>query len=188
MIRIAAVHPDVVADERLKLGAARFNAEWLELFNADGDPVDVYGYFVVNGRGEGFTIELPRRDALLVGPSRTTQPTRRYVTSRIKRRGFSSNAIRISGAPRKTTRTSTPRATRTWKIPTGTSTITIISDVPPRLSLNANPNEGDDVWTSAIWRPSGAASSRRNALSSSACSTGRCFYIGDGGMGPTSAR
>ena len=68
MIRIAAVHPDVVADERLKLGAPRFNAEWLELFNADGGPVDVYGYFVVNGRGEGFTIELPRRDALLVGP------------------------------------------------------------------------------------------------------------------------
>lgn len=68
MIRIAAVHPDVIADERLRSGAPRFNAEWLELFNAGGGPVDAYGYFVVNGRGEGFTIELPRRNALLVGP------------------------------------------------------------------------------------------------------------------------
>jgi hypothetical protein len=62
------VHPDVVADVRLKLGAPRFNAEWLELYNADGEAADVSGYFIVNGRGEGFTIELPRRDALMVGP------------------------------------------------------------------------------------------------------------------------
>jgi hypothetical protein len=68
VIRIAAVHPDVIADERLKLGTPRFNAEWLELFNAGGGPADVYGYFVVNGRGEGFTIELPRRNALVLGP------------------------------------------------------------------------------------------------------------------------
>lgn len=26
----------------------------------------MYGYFVVNGRGEGFTIELPRRKALVI--------------------------------------------------------------------------------------------------------------------------
>jgi hypothetical protein len=68
VIRIAAVHPDVIADKRLKSGTPRFNAEWLELYNADGGPANVYGYFVVNGRGEGFTIEIPRRDALLVGP------------------------------------------------------------------------------------------------------------------------
>lgn len=68
MIRIAAVHPDVVAAERSRLGVPRFNAEWLELFNAGGKAVDVYGYFIVNGRGEGFTIELPRRKALAVGP------------------------------------------------------------------------------------------------------------------------
>jgi hypothetical protein len=68
VIRIAAVHPDVIADERLRLGTPRFNAEWLELFNAGAGPADVYGYFVVNGRGEGFTIELPRRKALVLGP------------------------------------------------------------------------------------------------------------------------
>jgi hypothetical protein len=68
VIRIAAVHPDIIAAERLRLGAPRFNAEWIELFNAGGKVVDAYGYFVVNGRGESFTIELPRRKALAVGP------------------------------------------------------------------------------------------------------------------------
>ncbi len=68
MIRITAVHADVIAEERLRLGTPRFNAEWLELFNAGGANADAHGYFVVNGRGEGFTIELPRRETLLLGP------------------------------------------------------------------------------------------------------------------------
>ncbi len=68
MIRIVAVHPDVIAPERLRQGTPRFNAEWIELFNAGGKAVDASGYFIVNGRGEGFTIELPRRKVLAVGP------------------------------------------------------------------------------------------------------------------------
>ncbi|NIT35681.1 MAG: hypothetical protein GTN49_04150 [candidate division Zixibacteria bacterium] len=68
MIRIATIHPDVVAAERLRLGAPRFNAEWLELFNASGRATDVYRYFVVNAGGEGFTITLPRRKKLVLGP------------------------------------------------------------------------------------------------------------------------
>ena len=68
MIRVATIHPDVIAADRLRLGAPRFNAEWLELFNAGGRAADVYRYFVVNGGGEGFTITLPRRKKLVLGP------------------------------------------------------------------------------------------------------------------------
>jgi hypothetical protein len=68
MIRIASVHPDIIAEARLKLGAPRYNAEWIELFNAGGKAADVYRYFVVNGRGDGFTINLPRRKSLILGP------------------------------------------------------------------------------------------------------------------------
>ena len=68
MIRIASVHPDIIAEARLKLGTPRYNAEWIELFNAGGKAADVYRYFVVNGRGDGFTINLPRRKSLLLGP------------------------------------------------------------------------------------------------------------------------
>ncbi len=68
MIRIATIHPDVIAADRLRLGAPRFNAEWLELFNAGGRPTDVCRYFVVNGGGEGFAITLPRRKSLMLGP------------------------------------------------------------------------------------------------------------------------
>ncbi len=68
MITIATVHPDAVAAERLRLGRPRFNAEWIELFNASGRSVDAEGYFVVNGKGAGFTIELPRPNALILGP------------------------------------------------------------------------------------------------------------------------
>jgi hypothetical protein len=71
VIRIAVVHADVIAQERLRLGTPRFNAEWLELFNAGGGSADVHGHFVVNGRGEGFTIELPRRETLVLGPYQT---------------------------------------------------------------------------------------------------------------------
>jgi hypothetical protein len=68
MIKIASIHPDVVATERLRLNAPRFNAEWIELFNAGGRPVDVNGYLVINGQGDSFTITLPRRETLLIGP------------------------------------------------------------------------------------------------------------------------
>jgi hypothetical protein len=68
VIRIAVVHPDPIAAERLRLGKPRFNAEWIELFNASGISVDVDGYFVVNGSGGGFTIELSRPNALILGP------------------------------------------------------------------------------------------------------------------------
>jgi hypothetical protein len=68
MIKIASIHPDVVAAERLRLNAPRFNAEWIELFNAGGRPVDVNGYLVINGPGDSFTITLPRRKTLLIGP------------------------------------------------------------------------------------------------------------------------
>jgi hypothetical protein len=68
VILIATVHPDTIAAERLRLGKPRFNAEWIELFNASGRPADVEGYFVVNGSGGGFTIELPRPNALILGP------------------------------------------------------------------------------------------------------------------------
>ena len=66
MIRIAGIRPDVIAVERMRLNAPRFNAEWLELFNAGGRPADVSGYFVVNGRGDSFTITLPRRRTLVL--------------------------------------------------------------------------------------------------------------------------
>ena len=68
MIKIASIHPDVVAAERLRLKAPRFNAEWIELFNAGGRPADANGYFVVDGKGDSFTITLPRRKTLLIGP------------------------------------------------------------------------------------------------------------------------
>lgn len=68
MIKIANIHPDVVAAERLRLNAPRFNAEWIELFNGGGQRVDVNGYLVINGRGDSFTITLPRRKTLLIGP------------------------------------------------------------------------------------------------------------------------
>ena len=68
MIKIAAVHPDVIALDRIRLGQPRLNAEWLELFNTGSLPTNVSQYFVVNGRGEGFTISLPRRKTLVVGP------------------------------------------------------------------------------------------------------------------------
>jgi len=68
MIKIASIHPDVVAAERSRLNAPRFNAEWIELLNAGGRPADVNGYLVINGRGDSFTIALPRRKSLLIGP------------------------------------------------------------------------------------------------------------------------
>jgi hypothetical protein len=68
MIKIANIHPDVIAAERLRLNAPRFNAEWLELFNAGGRPVDVNGYLVVTAGGDSFVITLPRRKTLLLGP------------------------------------------------------------------------------------------------------------------------
>ncbi len=68
MIKIASVHPDVAAEERIRLGAPRLNAEWVELVNAGGQAVNVSQYFVVNGRGDGFAIVLPRRKNLIVGP------------------------------------------------------------------------------------------------------------------------
>ena len=68
MIKIASIHPDVIAAERLRLNAPRFNAEWIELFNAGGRPVDANGYLVINGRGDSFTITLSRRKTLLIGP------------------------------------------------------------------------------------------------------------------------
>lgn len=67
MIRIATIHPDVIGADRRRLNAPRFNAEWIELFNAGARPLDVYRHLVVNGRGESFTITLPRRKALLLG-------------------------------------------------------------------------------------------------------------------------
>lgn len=68
MIKIAAIHPDVIAEERLRLGEPRLNAEWVELINAGATPVNVAQYFIVNGRGEGVVIALPRRKGLVIGP------------------------------------------------------------------------------------------------------------------------
>ncbi len=68
MINIAAVHPDIIALERLRLGQPRLNSEWLELINTGSRPINVSQYYVVNGRGDGFTISLPRRKSLVIGP------------------------------------------------------------------------------------------------------------------------
>ena len=67
MIKIAAVHPDIIWPERVRLGAPRLNAEWLELFNAGSTPVNIHRFFVANKRGDGFTLSLPRTNKLLVG-------------------------------------------------------------------------------------------------------------------------
>jgi hypothetical protein len=67
MIKIATVHPDVIGAERLKVGAPRLNAEWLELFNAASRAVNVFNYFVLNDRGDGFTLTLARSKRLVVG-------------------------------------------------------------------------------------------------------------------------
>jgi len=67
-IKIAAVHPDITGPERLRLGEPRLNSEWVELVNAGSQAVNVSQHFVVNGAGQGFTISLPRRKTLLIGP------------------------------------------------------------------------------------------------------------------------
>jgi len=67
MIKIATVHPDVIGAERLKIGAPRLNAEWLELFNAASRPVNVFNYFVLNDRGDGFALTLAHSKRLVVG-------------------------------------------------------------------------------------------------------------------------
>jgi len=68
VIKIATVHPDVIADERIRLGEPRLNAEWLELVNAGAQAINVSQYFVANDRGDGFAIALPRRKNLIIGP------------------------------------------------------------------------------------------------------------------------
>ncbi len=67
MIKIATVHTDVIAVERIRLGTPRLNTEWLELVNAGSQPVDVHEYFVVNGRGDSFTITVHHRETLIIG-------------------------------------------------------------------------------------------------------------------------
>lgn len=65
-IRIAAIHPDSHREYRLAQGLPRFNSEWVELQNISELPVDVLGYFVINGGGYEFTINVVGRDSLIL--------------------------------------------------------------------------------------------------------------------------
>ena len=65
-VRIAAIHPDSHREYRLAQGLPRFNSEWLELQNVSELPVDVSGYFVINGGGYEFSINVLGRDSLIL--------------------------------------------------------------------------------------------------------------------------
>jgi hypothetical protein len=65
-VRIAAIHPDSHREYRLAQGLPRFNSEWIELQNVSELPVDVSGFYVINGGGYEFTISVVGRESLIL--------------------------------------------------------------------------------------------------------------------------
>ncbi len=65
-VRIANVHPDSHREYRLAQGLPRYNSEWIELQNVSELPVNVAGYFIINGGGYEFQINVIGRESLIL--------------------------------------------------------------------------------------------------------------------------
>jgi hypothetical protein len=68
MLRINDIHPDSLGELRKHPGDKKLNSEWVELINTGTRSADINRFFLVNSKGEGFSLILPNKDSIMVAP------------------------------------------------------------------------------------------------------------------------